>query len=124
MTESERRPDNSRSFTTLSTNRTAKNLETSKIQLDDSSTKNPKLFVGFMGVLLYTLVMTLAVTDENLLMGTIALVPKLQLGNSVREAPASRQLTSSVSPQSNPPDLHSYAHWNTANVQASQHSLA
>ena len=45
-----------------------------------------------------------------------ALVPKLQLGNPVPEAQASRAATPHESPRSIPPGLHNYMHWNSANV--------
>lgn len=52
-----------------------------KAQLDDSSTKNRNLFVGFFGVLIYTLVMTLAVSDEDLLMNRMTMrIPLIDLG--------------------------------------------
>ena len=56
-------------------------LVSCKAQLDDSSTKNRNLFVGFFGVLIYTLVMTLAVSDEDLLMGRMTMrIPLVDLG--------------------------------------------
>ena len=70
MTEPDRqRTGYARFFSSLSASRQAESqtiidLEARKSHLDDSSTKNRNLFVGFFGVLIYTLVMTLAVSDE------------------------------------------------------------
>lgn len=56
-------------------------LSDAKALLDDSSQKNRNLFVGFLGVLLYTLVMTLAITDQDLLMGRMSMkIPLIDLG--------------------------------------------
>ncbi|MBD9358129.1 pentapeptide repeat-containing protein [Methylomonas albis] len=56
-------------------------LADAKALLDDSSQKNRNLFVGFLGVLLYTLVMTLAITDQDLLMGRMSMkIPLIDLG--------------------------------------------
>ncbi|WNB75080.1 pentapeptide repeat-containing protein [Methylomonas koyamae] len=58
-----------------------KALADAKALLDDSSQKNRNLFVGFLGVLLYTLVMTLAITDQDLLMGRMSMkIPLIDLG--------------------------------------------
>ena len=56
-------------------------LQDAKAKLDDSSLKNRNLFVGFMAVLLYTLVMTLAISDEDLLMNRMSMkLPLIDLG--------------------------------------------
>jgi hypothetical protein len=87
MTEPDRqRTGYARFFSSLSASRQAESqtiidLEARKSQLDDSSTENRNLFVGFLGVLIYTLVMTLAVSDEALLMGRMNMrIPLVDLG--------------------------------------------
>ena len=87
MTEPVRqRTGYARFFSSLSASRQAESRtfndpEARKSQLDDSSSKNRNLFVGFLGVLIYTLVMTLSVSDEALLMGRMTMrIPLVDLG--------------------------------------------
>ena len=82
MTEPDRqRTGYAHFFSSLSTSRTFNDPEARKSQLDDSSSKNRNLFVGFLGVLIYTLVMTLSVSDEALLMGRMTMrIPLVDLG--------------------------------------------